>query len=53
MDNLKFMPVGKVKMSRTQYFKRELELRNRAVKVISTATFVLGFVSGIFIATYI
>lgn len=52
MDNLKYIPVGKVKMSRMQYWKNMAVRNTELLKLISAASFLLGLLTGLFVGTF-
>ena len=49
MKELQFVPIGSVKMSRTRYWRNKAIAMNKAMKLISTTTFLIGMICGMII----
>lgn len=50
---LKYMPIGKVKISKGDYWREKYEELNKAVNVLMGATFVLGMFAGALIGAFL
>lgn len=53
MNDLEFNPVGKVKLSRCQYWKYKAFVMRRVAITASISMFVLGLMCGSFLSIYL
>lgn len=53
MDGIKFEPIGKVKMSRSEYWKMQTLMARRAMMAVGVSSFILGATCGMFVAFYL
>lgn len=50
---LKYMPIGKVKISKGDYWREKYEKLNKAVNIIMAAAFVIGMFAGALIGAFL
>lgn len=53
MNDIDFEPIGKVKLSKSQYWKLKAFAMQRVALTVSIAAFILGLICGGFVGIYL